>query len=457
MDAVSGTRFSRVTVVGTGRRLDVSLPVEARIIELLPVVLRMLSIPADSTSTGWQLAAPEFGTLDPFHSLDDVGILDGALLYLARPETAPPPPFVDDVESETAEVVSTEAVEWTGSARRNALGALLAVVLLAIVCCGWTAQAPVSWIAPIVVVLCASVAGRWIREPLGWLSTLAAVPGAVALLIALARPERAWLSIADDLSKSPAWSGLSAAVGIVVGLALLLAGSVRRSRSVATAGVVISACCVPALVAVVGLGSAPSSERAASLALVVALVLCGSAGRLAVCGASLVDLMVAVERGRPVSRQAVRTAVQRGLGLTTGVLWAGATIAATASAVLIASPVIPSAPVVGALGGLALGLRSRMFSRAAHVTPMVGVAVIAAVVAAFRASAWWGAGASWITLLFLTGCLLGIGCGLARLPEVAAARLQRALDRLELIVVLALIPSVVVLWRVIPAVLGWWR
>lgn len=457
MDTASGTRFSRVTVVGTGRRLDVSLPVEARIIELLPVVLRMLSIPADSTSTGWQLAAPEFGTLDPFRSLDDVGVLDGALLYLARPETAPPPPYVDDVESETAEVVSTEALEWTGSARRNALGALLAVVLLAIVCCGWTAQAPVSWIAPIVVVLCASVAGRWIREPSGWLSTLAVVPAAVGLLITFTRPEWTWLSTTDDLPNSPTSSGLSAAVGIVVGLAVLLAGSVRRSWPVATAGAVTSACCVAALVAMVGLGSAPSSERAASLALVVALVLCGSAGRLAVGGAALVELMVSDERGRPVSRQAIRTAVRRGLGLTTGVLWAGAAMGATASAVLVASPVIPTAPVVGVLGGLAVGLRSRMFSRAAHVAPMVAVPVITAVVAAFRASAWWGAGASWITLLFLTGCLLGIGCGWARLPEVAAARLHRALDRLESIVVLALIPSLVVLWRVIPAVLGWWR
>ncbi len=44
-----------------------------------------------------------------------MGVLDGAQLHLVEAATAPPPPFVDDVESAVAESVSDLAPSWTGS------------------------------------------------------------------------------------------------------------------------------------------------------------------------------------------------------------------------------------------------------------------------------------------------------------------------------------------------------
>ncbi len=46
--------------------------------------------------------------------------------------------------------------------------------------------------------------------------------------------------------------------------------------------------------------------------------------------------------------------------------------------------------------------------------------------------------------------------GLGRLADVPAARVARLWDAVELLAVLALIPGVVLLFRVIPLVQRWW-
>ncbi|MGI8591402.1 MAG: hypothetical protein ACR2M5_10510, partial [Nakamurella sp.] len=168
----------------------------------------------------------------------------------------------------------------------------------------------------------------------------------------------------------------------------------------------------------------------------------------------------------PVPRQAVVRAVRRGLSLAGGMVWA-AVVAGAAScwALLTHTPVdgTPSqwvAPAVGALGGALFALRSRMFTRAAHVGPMLGVAVLGLVGIAVRAPTWLsvgGAAGPLVTLLVLLASgVLVAGSGLGTLREVAGARLQRALERLELVAVLALVPGLVLLFRVIPMVQRWW-
>jgi len=101
-----------------------------------------------------------------------------------------------------------------------------------------------------------------------------------------------------------------------------------------------------------------------------------------------------------------------------------------------------------------------MFTRGAHVGPMLGVAVAALVAVSLRVPSWLDVGGTTAPLLTLL-CLLTsgavlAGAGLGSLREVAGARVQRLLERTELLAVLALVPGLVLLFRVIPLVQRWW-
>jgi hypothetical protein len=194
-------------------------------------------------------------------------------------------------------------------------------------------------------------------------------------------------------------------------------------------------------------------------------VLSGLAGQLALGGAGLVDLMVADERGEPVPRQRVVSAVRRGLGMATGIVWAAAAVAAVACALLVTgvrTGPAPGwqAPALGMLGGLIFGLRSRMFSRAHQVGTMLLVTVATAAAAAVAAPRWLALQAPTgpdVTIgLLAVIAVVVLGTGLRSLREVAGARVQRALERLELLAVLALVPGLVLLFQVIPMVQRWW-
>ena len=228
---------------------------------------------------------------------------------------------------------------------------------------------------------------------------------------------------------------------------------IRRAHAVLVGGVVTS---LFAAGAVTGTALGLPPERVAGLALLVAVVVTGVAGQVAAGGAGVVDLLVADERGQPVAGTAVGTAVRRGLGTVTGMVW-GATAAAVAAAgwLVVGSAALDSV-VVGVVGVAIFGLRSRMFSRAAHVAPMMGVVVAGAVALALRASGG-AAAAQRGSRRRCWPCAGWASVADLELPDVAAARVQRAFDGLELATTLALVPGLVLLFGVVPAVLRWWH
>lgn len=475
-----GTRFTRVTVVGDGRQIDISLPADAPLAEQVPTVLRLLSVPVGSAPVRWRLAAPEFGALDPATSLDRAGVLDGAVLHLTEAAAAPLPPFVDDVETAVAELVAQRAPAWSGPARSEVIGFLLALLLLVALVVAVYSPPPM-WPVLLLIGVAALAAGRLLPGRGGWAAALVAVPGAATLALAV---PAAWPALLGPLEvpTSQTWSGrhplsavLPADLGTVLGrpglplavvacatLALAAVGAVRRASGVVTGSLLTVLAAVAALFCLrLGL----PADRTAGLALVVAVVLSGLAGQLALGGAGLVDLMVADERGEPVPRQRVVSAVRRGLGLATAVVWAAAAIAAVACWVLVTGEPTGSAagweaPAVGLLGGLIFGLRSRMFSRAHQVGTMVLVLIAAAAAAAVAAPRWLALtppSGPWLTIGGIgVIAIVVVVSGLRSLREVAGARMQRTLERLELLAVLALVPGLVLLFEVIPMVQRWW-
>ena len=464
-----GTRFTRVTVVADGRRVDVSLPAQVPVGEQLPTVLRLLSVPTAGVPVRWRLAAPQFGQLAPSSSLDDVGVLDGTQLYLTEAAAAPMSPIVDDVESAAAELVSDLAPAWTGPAGRSAIGGLLAVILLAGLFVGLAAPAPISWIAPAIVAVGALVAGRVIRERGGWLCASVAAPAASALVFALLAAPPIGSRTEDGAILAPPSSDVllssaslvAAAGAFAVGFVLI--GVVRRAPAITVCAASLAAVSVPTAICI---RFAVPPDRIAALGLVLAVLLSALAGTASVGVAGLVNLMVADERGAAVARTAVAGSTRRGMGTASGMIWAAAAIAATACWVLINGGGFPApattgwqAPALGVLGGLVFAMRSRMFSRAQHVAPMLGVAAVTGVALALCLPRWWGAGPSagaLVSLLLLGLEALAFGSALGSLQQVTGARLQRGLDWLELLAVLALVPGLVVLFDLINFVARWW-
>ena len=115
--ATGTTVFSRVTVVAPTTRIDLALPSDVSVADLLPMLLDMAreSTPdGGSRHGGWCLAKlGESQPLDPSQTLSSQGIVDGDMLQLRRRSDNPPPPLYDDVVDALAEAEPGSYRPWT--------------------------------------------------------------------------------------------------------------------------------------------------------------------------------------------------------------------------------------------------------------------------------------------------------------------------------------------------------
>ncbi|MDT7551628.1 MAG: hypothetical protein QOI16_164, partial [Pseudonocardiales bacterium] len=84
--------FCRLTVLAPSRRVDVALPSDVPVAELVPMVLELVGEPERSDAgrpRPWRLSGVAGGPLPAAATLDELGVLDGELLRLGP--TAPPP------------------------------------------------------------------------------------------------------------------------------------------------------------------------------------------------------------------------------------------------------------------------------------------------------------------------------------------------------------------------------
>jgi type VII secretion integral membrane protein EccD len=114
--ATGTTVFSRVTVVAPRTRIDVALPADVSVADLLPMLLDMAkeSTPdGGARHGGWCLAKLGDSPLDPSRTLGSLGIVDGDMLQLRRRNENPPPPLYDDVVDAIAESSPDSFRPWT--------------------------------------------------------------------------------------------------------------------------------------------------------------------------------------------------------------------------------------------------------------------------------------------------------------------------------------------------------
>ncbi|GAA3734513.1 type VII secretion integral membrane protein EccD [Plantactinospora mayteni] len=124
--------FSRVTVVAPRSRVDLALPADVPLADLLPTVLgyagdELADDPA--ARNGWTLSRMGGAALDSSRSPAQLEVRDGELLYLRpRGEEAPLPVF-DDVVDAVATAARERTGRWSPAATR-ALGLTLGVLAL---------------------------------------------------------------------------------------------------------------------------------------------------------------------------------------------------------------------------------------------------------------------------------------------------------------------------------------
>lgn len=439
------TRFTRVTIAGDDRQVDISLPASAPVAEQLPMVLRLLSIPSAAVPRGWVLSTPELGTLPRDRSLDEVGILDGMVLYLTPAPAAAAPPYVDDVESAAADTVAEIAPAFTAEHRRSGIAGLMAPILLAATIASVFAPGPVSWLGAALAAVVALTVGALVTERGGGYAAAIAIP-ATAVLVYAVESQKNGLTGANLML-------------VVTGasLALIAVGLVRQASTATSGGVTAT---VLALAGWIGLFAGLPAYRMAALIVLLAVIGAGLAGQFALGGAGLVNLLVADERGERVPRATVEDSVRRGTSIATGVVWACSIAAALAALVLIRTQLAGSQgwvpPLFGVVGSAVFALRSRMFSRVRQVVPMLGVAVIGGTAVATMVPQWMsitdrtGAAAATLGVLVLVMIVLAVA-GFSALAEVPRMRLRRLFEALEFVAVLALVPGLILVFDVIGA------
>ncbi|MFD0631080.1 EsaB/YukD family protein [Catenulispora yoronensis] len=112
----------RVTVVAPTRRVDVALPEDVPLAELLPELLRLVGAPGPATGpaalSGYVLTGFDGTALDTAAALSDQGVVDGGILRLRPADDVPEAAVHDDIADAVAEAVLAGSSQWSATALR---------------------------------------------------------------------------------------------------------------------------------------------------------------------------------------------------------------------------------------------------------------------------------------------------------------------------------------------------
>ncbi len=181
----------RVTVVSPRARVDVALPVESTLAELLPQLVSMTGAESSEPGppgavTGWALSKLGGVPLEPGHTVIRAGLRDGDVLYLNPRQQRTPPLLFDDVVDAIANAAESRAGSWHHRiARRVALaGALVGVLCFTAVFAfagpGWPWPALGTGVLAVLLLVAAGALARAYGDAAaGALLAVAGVPAAL--------------------------------------------------------------------------------------------------------------------------------------------------------------------------------------------------------------------------------------------------------------------------------------
>jgi type VII secretion integral membrane protein EccD len=422
------SRYSRVTLVGARRRIDLVLPSTEPVGSLLPDLLVMVGDEAASPPRARQLVGSDGEVLAPDVTLAEAQVRDGAVLRLVARHDVPPAPVVHDVIEEVSDDTDARAWRWGPVARRWTVtcGVVAGCLLLAWMLARAAPSAPLAADALIVAafgLLAGGIVAGRMREPAGTALTLGG--GAVALAAS-------WTATGV--------AGWQQHARLVTAAAVLAAATVLLGLTSPLGRVgVVGGGLALALAAAWGAGAAAAlpPQRLAAVMAVASVVLLGLLPRVALTASGLTALDDRRTAGAEIGRQDAVAAVDgahRSLSIATV---ATAASSALAGVLLAGAPSRWTVPLALALT-VVLASRARVFPLVAEVAALLAAA--GAVLAALLGLWLDRSGLAGPVAAVLTLVAVGLVVIAVEFPEHVRARFRRHGDRLEAVAVLAVVP-----------------
>lgn len=420
--------YTRVTLVGSQRRVDVVLPSAEPVGRLLPEALRVTAEPATDPPRLRSLATLDGRVLDSDESLGDADVPDGAVLRVVGLAEAPPPPVVLDITEEVTDELAQRSLLWGPGARQ------------------WVCAATASAAAVLVV----HVMAPRLDDPA--LTTLAVAVAAGLLLLGAIVARAVAASAGTACILAGATVGLYAAVllpdtiglvtGAVAGVSAVTAVVLGLATTLGRGGIVGGGIGLLLLALWAGVERTLPLDQSATVLAVVSLLLIGVLPRAALVLSGLTALDDARARDETVGRRDVVTAIaaaHRGLALAT----VAAAVSAAVAGLLLARDggrwTIPLAVLLT----VALGIRTRSFPL---VSEVVALLTAGAVVLGGLTAAWLRAepdAALIVAGLLAAAVALAVIRPLLRPAEPLLARARRLTDRVEALTIVAALPVAV--------------
>ncbi len=468
MVAATGLGLTRVTVAtgsaasaasapaargAGGRRVDVAVPGDVTVGELLPHLLRHAGgEPADAGEAhgGWALRRGPGTLLDDNRTLTMQEVRDGEVLYLVPRRVDWPEPAYDDVVDLIAADARRVARSWDGAATR--LCALAVTVVLLMLGAVLLARSGPAWRTPGAVALAVALA----TELTGVLvSRSSGDAGAGAVLAACGLPYAfgGGLALGAPASERTGKGFITfpplTAHDLLLGSSVMVLFSVVGFVGVAAGTRMFTAGAAGGLFAAGGAASAaagvsPAGAAATVLALAIGLLpgyppAAAWLGRLPM--PELPDRPEAILADRPLpARSDVFAAVVRSTDLLSGLLLAAAAVSLAAMIVLVDAG--PAARVLCAAGCVALLLRGRFFPSPVQRIPLVaaGGAGLAVVLLAMAGSTHDQTGRMWQFAAVAVAAALVFASGLVYSRRRPSPRAGRVADFVDLAAIIALVP-----------------
>ncbi|AUI49794.1 type VII secretion integral membrane protein EccD [Arthrobacter crystallopoietes] len=422
--------FTRVTLIGESRHLDLLLPADQPVGTLMPQILDLMADSPREEVAAKVLVQASGEPLADQTTLSDAGVSDGGKLTLFNASDAPPPAVVYDVTDTVVEETESVGGRWDERFRHLMAGAFAALG---------------SWGA--VEILLGSFAGGS-----SWWILLAVAVALLAGSTLFGLPQRR--NVGLTLAGTGWLFGLGSVLHLDLGIELkLLVLALLSTVAFAAVGAVLgrskamfgAAGTLAALTAIWAACGFFSGDpiRAAAIAGTISIVLLGLTPKIALSVSGLATLDDQRSQGGSIRRadalDSIRAA-HRTLALGTVLT---ALSIATALWILGTDPAeqVWTLPLLAALV-LAASLRARSFPLAAervslYIATSVGVAALA--LSALRLLD----GSEWLVGLLLLVMALAIGSVLTlNLPAHTAARLRLAGNKIETIAILATVPLI---------------
>ena len=348
--------YTRVTVAGAQRRVEVVVPSAEPLGAAVPRLLDLLGETAGTVARPLAVVAPDGEQIDIALTPQQLDLVDGSLVRLVRLDAAPPPPVVIDVTDAAADAHDTRPDRWDDRSRAIAGSVGIATAFaLAGGMAPWGDPA-VGAFALLGVAL--FLLGATTALGLGGLRRLSVCVAAAAAGLAL--PVGGATAAALGAARYPATAALVAGIAAAIAVgstAVILAVGVAHRRRGAAAGGAVGAVLASLLLGLVL--ARVDVVSAAAITGVVAAFATGPLPWIALAAAGLTDLDQRAADGSPPTRSRTFAAIDEAYAALT---WS---VAATASVLGVTGVVLAfSGTVWTELLALALFLVAALRTRA---------------------------------------------------------------------------------------------